>query len=83
MTLRELLRKFSLDELWYYLSMRHGLQSKPIKARKLRELYGSARDELLTLELNRGEIRGELSCDFRADKIYQTLPDESFGRLKR
>jgi hypothetical protein len=68
MTLRDLLRKFSLDELWYYLSMRHGLQSKPIKASKLRELYGSARDELLALELNRGEIRGELSCDFFAEK---------------
>jgi hypothetical protein len=68
MTFRELLNKFSLDELWYYLSMRHGLQSKPIKAGKLRELYGSARDELLALELNQGEICGELSCDFCADK---------------
>jgi hypothetical protein len=69
MTFRELLRKFSLDELWYYLSMRHWLQSKPIKARELRELYGAARDELLALELNRGETCGELSCDFCADKI--------------
>jgi hypothetical protein len=68
MTLRELLNKFSLDELWFYLSMRHGLQDKPIKARKTRELYGSARDELLALELNQGEIRGELSCDFFAEK---------------
>jgi hypothetical protein len=68
MTFRELLNKFSLDELWYYLSMRHGLQSKPIKTRKLRELYGAARDELLALELNQGETRGELSCDFCTDK---------------
>jgi hypothetical protein len=52
----------------FYLSMRHGLQDKPIKARKTRELYGSARDELLALELNRGEIRGELSCDFFAEE---------------
>jgi hypothetical protein len=68
MTFRELLNKFSLDELWYYLSMRHGLQSKPIKASKLSELYGSARDELLALGLNQGKTRGELSCDFCADK---------------
>jgi hypothetical protein len=68
MTFRELLSKFSLDELWYYLSMRHGLQSKPIKAHKLRELYGSARGELLAIELNQGETRGELSCDFCTDK---------------
>jgi hypothetical protein len=68
MTFRELLSKFSLDELWYYLSMRHGLQRKPIKASKLSKLYGSARDELLALELNQGEICGELSCDFCADK---------------
>jgi hypothetical protein len=71
MTFRELLSKFSLDELWYYLSMRHGLQSKPLKASKLRELYGSARDELLALELNQGEICGELSCDFCADKTEE------------
>jgi hypothetical protein len=38
MTFRELLSKFSLDELWYYLSMRHGLRNKPIKACKVREL---------------------------------------------
>jgi hypothetical protein len=68
MTFRELLSKFSLDELWYYLSMRHGLQRKPIKARKLRELYGSARDELLALELNQGETGGKLACDFCAEK---------------
>jgi hypothetical protein len=69
MTFRELLNKFSLDELWYYLSMRHGLQSKPIKACKLRELYDSARSELLAIGLNQGETLGELSCDFCADKI--------------
>jgi hypothetical protein len=68
MTLRDLLRKFSLDELWYYLSMRHGLQRKPIKARHMRELYGSVLDELLALDLNQGEICGELCCDFCADK---------------
>ncbi|MDR1481720.1 MAG: hypothetical protein LBI74_03750 [Synergistaceae bacterium] len=68
MTLRDLLSKFSLDELWYYLSMRHELQSKPIKARKIRELYGVALSELLAFELNRDEIRGELSCDFFAEK---------------
>jgi hypothetical protein len=72
MTFRELLSKFSLDELWYYLSMRHGLQNKPIKARKLRELYGSALDELLALELNQGETSGELSCDFCADKTDES-----------
>jgi hypothetical protein len=68
MTLGDLLRKFSLDELWYYLSMRHGLQSKPVKARKLRGLYGSALSELLALELNQGKTRGELSCGFCTDK---------------
>ncbi|MDR1581265.1 MAG: hypothetical protein LBS35_12995 [Synergistaceae bacterium] len=76
MTFRELLNRFSLDELWYYLSMRHGLQSKPIKARKSRELYGAARDELLALELNQGETIGELSCDFCADKIDEC--DDTF-----
>jgi hypothetical protein len=69
MTFRELLSKFSLDELWHYLSMCHGLQSKPIKAHKMRELYGAARDELLALELNQDETHGELSCDFCSDKI--------------
>jgi hypothetical protein len=34
----------------------------------LREPYGAARDELLALELNQGETRGELSCDFCANK---------------
>jgi hypothetical protein len=33
MMCRDLLSKFSPDELWYYLSMRHGFQNKPIKAR--------------------------------------------------
>jgi hypothetical protein len=68
MTLRDLLSKFSLDELWYYLSMRHGLQNKPIKARHMHKSYGSALDELLALDLNQGEICGELCCDFCADK---------------
>jgi hypothetical protein len=69
MTFRELLTKFSLDELWYYLSMRHGLRNKPIKACKVCKLYASARDELLALELNREKTHGELFCEFCADKI--------------
>jgi hypothetical protein len=68
MTFRELLSKFSLDELWYYLSMRHGIQCKPVKARKMRESYDSARSELLALELNQGETCGELFCDLYTDK---------------
>jgi hypothetical protein len=86
MTFRELLSKFSLDELWYYLSMRHGLQRKPIKARELRELYGSALGELLALELNQGETRGELSCDICARETGEwdaTFFDVSFKEAEK
>jgi hypothetical protein len=79
MTFRELLNKFSMDELWHYLLMRHGLQGKPIKAGKLRELYGAARDELLALEINRCETREELSCDFCAYKTGEW--DDTFFKV--
>jgi hypothetical protein len=76
MTFRELLSRFSLDELWYYLSMRHGLQHKPIKASILRELYGLARSELLAIELDQGTPFSELSCDFCSEKNDEW--DEAF-----
>ena len=49
MTFYELLSKFTFEELWYILSMRHDLHDKSIKAECCYRSYKSAFEELLSL----------------------------------
>jgi len=71
MTFYELLKKHSLQELWYILSSRHGLAGKPIKAERMFLLYKSAREELLILHLQDNPTENILVCDLSIE------PEES------
>jgi len=63
MTFYELLRKYSIEELWYILSMRHNLHGKPIKAECLFKLYQSAYNELLSLHSPDNTAENILICE--------------------
>ena len=67
MTFYELLKKYSMEELWYILRDRHALANKPVKAARMFFLYKSAREELLALHSPDNPTDNILICNLEPD----------------
>ena len=75
MTFYELLKKFSIEELWYILQNRHDVSGKPIKAGRLFGLYKSAYAELIALHAENATANNVLVCEFTIEGEDGGAPD--------
>lgn len=77
MTLFELLSKFSIDELWYILHMRHGYGCRNLsfKAEQTYKAYKRAYEELLSLHKKGNPKNNVLHCEFVTETSDETPPD--------
>lgn len=77
MTLFELLLKFSIDELWYILHMRHGYgcSNLSFNAEQTYKAYKRAYDELLSLHSKGNPKNHVLHCELVTEKSDEIPPD--------
>ena len=77
MTLYELLSKFTIDELWYILHMRHGYRhsNMSFKAEQTYKAYKCAYDELRSLHKKSNPINAVLHCELVIEESSEIPPD--------
>ncbi|MCL1832807.1 MAG: hypothetical protein FWG45_07900 [Oscillospiraceae bacterium] len=77
MSFYELLCKFTFEELWYILSMRHDMQRKPFRAQQCFNSYKSAYEELLSLHADDNPKENILVCEMVIDRFDNGAPNSS------